>query len=131
VGEPPTAEPLEAEETLHIDTLTRCKVTEEERPPPSRSPEGRDYRNVAEPGGAASLRGGPYAAPPSAPGSPQSLTSGFRPGGLAEGASGCQQEEPPWSCSEYCTLSTLSTLSPPHSRASRDSSIRTEDVTEG
>ncbi|XP_074475388.1 interleukin-21 receptor isoform X1 [Sebastes fasciatus] len=106
-----TADMLKAEETLQIDTLTKCAVVEEEEEGQPHFMAGRSYSNITDPGCDDSLLGIPYAvctmAPLSSPGSSlQSLTLSSQPGSPDEGDSGCWLErDPPWYCNEYCTLS--------------------------
>lgn len=115
------AEMLKEEETLQIDTLTKCAVVEEEECQLQfhhQFMEGSAYSNITDPGCDASLLGIPYAvstmAPPSSPGSSLgSLTLSSQPGSPTEGDSGCWLEgDPPWYCNEYCTLSTFQQSSP-------------------
>ncbi|KAK5881057.1 hypothetical protein CesoFtcFv8_021907 [Champsocephalus esox] len=100
-----TADVLKAEETLQIDTLTKCEVVEEnEECQPQvfhHFREGSIYSNISDPGCDASMLGVPYA------------VSTLPPGYPAEGDSGCWLErDPPWYCNEYCTLSAFQQGSP-------------------
>ena len=119
---------LKAEETLHIDTLTKCAVMEEEEKEEEEEPQpqfhrqvtgGSTYSNIPDSGCDASLLGVPYAVSTMTPlssssgGSFQSLTLSSQPGSPEEGDSGCWLEkEPPWYCNEYCTLSTFQQSGP-------------------
>lgn len=131
-----TADMLEAEETLHIDTLTKCaeveekRVEEEQEEEKSQPPcqhhfiEGSVYSNIMAPGYDTSLLGLPYAvstmSPQSDPGgSLRSLTFSSPPGSPAEVDSGCWlsshtslEKDPPWYCNEYCTLTAFQQISP-------------------
>ncbi|XP_049419413.1 interleukin-21 receptor [Epinephelus fuscoguttatus] len=117
-----TADMLKAEETLQIDTFTKCAVVEEEEECQPQFhhmfTEGSAYSNLTDPGCDMSLLGVPYAvstmAPLSSPGSSfQSLTCSLHPGSPAEGDSGCWLErDPPWYCNEYCTLSAFQQSGP-------------------
>lgn len=117
-----TTDMLKAEETLQIDTLTKCAPVQEEDCPPhfhQQLMEGSTYSNISNSGYDPSLLGIPYAVstmtPLSASGSSlKSLTLSFQPRSPAEGDSGCWlcsdmslEKEPPWYCNEYCTLSTF------------------------
>ncbi|KAL3051285.1 hypothetical protein OYC64_001532 [Pagothenia borchgrevinki] len=100
-----TADVLKAEETLQIDTLTKCEVVEEnEECQPQvfhHFREGSTYSNISDHGCDASMLGVPYA------------VSTLPPGHPAEGDSGCWLErDPPWYCNEYCTLSSFQQGSP-------------------
>ncbi|XP_076616710.1 interleukin-21 receptor [Chaetodon auriga] len=123
-----TAGMLKAEETLHIDILTKCADIQEAECQPHfhhLSTEGSAYKNIADPGcDDASLLGIPYAvstmAPPSAPRSSlKSLTHSSQASSPAEGDSGCWlcshtslEKDPPFYCNEYCTLSTFQQTGP-------------------
>ncbi|KAM7370957.1 hypothetical protein PAMP_010464 [Pampus punctatissimus] len=117
-----TADVVKAEETLQIDSLTKCVDVQEKDCLPlihQQLMEGSIYSNVTNPDCDPSLLGIPYAvstmAPLSASGcSLTSLTLSFHPGSPAEGDSGCWlcsdaslDNDPPWYCNEYCTLSTF------------------------
>ncbi|KAM6964212.1 uncharacterized protein LKV04_020103 [Tautogolabrus adspersus] len=128
-----TADMLKTEETLQIDTLTKCadvqdegEEEEEEGQPQCQHQfmEGSTYSNIADPRLDISLLGVPYAvsttSPLSDPGSLlESLTFSSPPGSPAEGDSGCWlsshtslEKDPPWYCNEYCTLSAFQQISP-------------------
>ncbi|XP_070783737.1 interleukin-21 receptor [Enoplosus armatus] len=122
-----TADMLKAEETLHIDTLTKCADDQAEECHSQfhhQLMEGSTYSNITDPDCDPSLLGIPYAvstmAPLSAPGgSLRSLTLSSQPGSPAEGDSGCWlcshtslERDPPWYCNEYCTLSAFQQTSP-------------------
>ncbi|XP_051273984.1 interleukin-21 receptor [Dicentrarchus labrax] len=114
-----TAKMLKAEETLQIDTLSKCADIQEEKCQtqfPQQLMEGSTYSNIIDPGCDTSLLGIPYAVstmvPLSTPGSSQ-------PGSPAEGDSGCWicshtslERDPPFYCNEYCTLSAFQQSSP-------------------
>lgn len=118
---------LKAEETLQIDTLTKCMDVQEEECQPQfhrHLMEGRTYSNITDPGCDTSLLGIPYAvstmAPCPAPESSfESETLSSEPGSPAEGDSGCwlfshtaQERDPPFYCNEYCTLSAFQQICP-------------------
>ncbi|KAI3365623.1 hypothetical protein L3Q82_010712 [Scortum barcoo] len=120
-----TADILRTEETLQIDTLTKCADVQEEECQPQfelQVMEGSIYSNI--PGCDTRFLGIPYAvstmAPPSNAGSSHlSLTLSSQPGSPAEGDSGCWlsshtslERDPPWYCNEYCTLSAFQQTSP-------------------
>ncbi|XP_023150032.2 uncharacterized protein LOC111584916 isoform X1 [Amphiprion ocellaris] len=128
-----TAAMSKAEETLHIDTLTKCadaQQEEEEKCPPQlhlQLMEGSAYSNVIIPVCDEALLGVPYAVCTMAPPSDQkddleSLTLSSEP--QSPGAdSGCWlssntslEKDLPWYCNEYCTLSAFQ-QSGCHSRA--------------
>lgn len=113
---------LKAEETLQIDTLTKCvDIQEEECQPkfPRQLTGGSAYSNITDPGCDNSLLGIPYAvstmAPPSAAvSSLKSLTLSSEAACPAEEDSGCWlcshtslERDPPFYCNEYCTLSVF------------------------
>uniref|UniRef100_A0A3Q3MLW4 Interleukin-21 receptor-like n=1 Tax=Labrus bergylta TaxID=56723 RepID=A0A3Q3MLW4_9LABR len=109
-----TADMLKTEETLQIDTLTKCadvqdkeeEEEEEEEGWPqcqNRFMEGSTYSNVSDPRCDVSLLGVPYAV--------STIPT--------EGDSGCWlsshtslEKDPPWYCNEYCTLSAFQQISP-------------------
>lgn len=120
------ADMLTAEETLQIDTLTKCAdVLEEECQPQYHLQlmEDSRYSNTIDQFCNVSLLGIPYAvstiAPLSDPGSSlRNLSLSSQPGSPAEGDSGCWLSsdtpldgEPPWYCN-YCTLSTFQQSTP-------------------
>lgn len=120
-----TAEMLKAEETLHIDTLTKCVDVQEEEPQYHHNlMEGREYSNMTDQAPGGPPLGVPYAVSTmeqqSDPESPlKNLTLISQPGSPAEGDSGCWlcsntslEKDPPWYCNEYCTLSSFQ-QSPP------------------
>nr|XP_020493279.1 interleukin-21 receptor-like isoform X2 [Labrus bergylta] len=126
-----TADMLKTEETLQIDTLTKCadvqdkeeEEEEEEEGWPqcqNRFMEGSTYSNVSDPRCDVSLLGVPYAVSTMSPLSdPGSLTFSSPPGSPTEGDSGCWlsshtslEKDPPWYCNEYCTLSAFQQISP-------------------
>ncbi|XP_038591024.1 interleukin-21 receptor isoform X2 [Micropterus salmoides] len=121
-----TADMMKAEETLQIDTLAECADLQEEACPHFHHQlmEASTYCNIASPGCSTSLLGIPYAVSTMTPlpdleGSGMSLTFSSQPGSPAEGDSGCWlcshtslEKDPPWSCKEYCTLSTFQQTSP-------------------
>ncbi|XP_022046576.2 interleukin-9 receptor [Acanthochromis polyacanthus] len=122
-----TAAMSKAEETLHIDTLTKCadaqEEEKEERPPQLHLQVMEDsaYSNMTIPVCDEALLGVPYAVSTMAPPSDQkddleSLTLSSGP--QSPGAdSGCWlssntslenlEKDPPWYCNEYCTLSAF------------------------
>ncbi|XP_059181136.1 interleukin-21 receptor [Centropristis striata] len=108
-----TADMLKAEETLQIDTLTKCAVVEEEEHQLQcrrQLMEGNTYSNISDLGCDESLLGIPYAVITMAPlSSPESS----QPGSPTEGDSGCWLErDTPWYFNEYCTLSAFQQSSP-------------------
>lgn len=142
-----TADMLKAEETLQIDTLTKCAVVEEEEECQPHFPhtfiEGSAYSNLTDPGCDTSLLGVPYAVSTmallsSSGSSLQNLTCSLHPGSPAEGDSGCWLErDPPWYCNEYCTLSAFQQGSPvtaehhgsPPTKSCTTGTIRVEGTT--
>lgn len=120
---------LKAEETLQINTLTKCEdihIQEEDFHPQfhHQFTEGSAYNNINGPGCDAALLGVPYdistMVPPLAQGnSLKSLALNSQPGSPTEGDSGCWlcsrtslEREPPFYCNEYCTLSAFQQASP-------------------
>ncbi|XP_029977755.1 interleukin-21 receptor-like isoform X2 [Sphaeramia orbicularis] len=104
---------LKTEETLQIDTLTKCAEEEECCPPlfPHRYlSEGSTYSNLMEPMSCdTGLPGVPYAV--SSLQSTSFSSDSFNP---TEGDSGCWlcsdqslEQSPSWYCNEYCTLSSF------------------------
>ncbi|KAK2820229.1 hypothetical protein Q5P01_023188 [Channa striata] len=118
---PENSDMLKAEETLQIDTLTKCaEVQEEESHPHHQLMEGSAYSNIMDPACDLSLLGVPYTVSSMDQLSPQHQTLISPPGSPAEGDSGCWlcsdlvlEKDPPWYCNEYCTLSTFQQASPP------------------
>lgn len=118
---PNTADMLKAEETIQIDTMTKCEdVPEEDRPVQfhHQLKEEGAYGNVSAPAPDASLLGIPYTVSPgpplSASGNP--LKSGSIVSGLGStvGDSGCWlcsdtslDRDTPWYSNQYCTLSAF------------------------
>ncbi|XP_042363867.1 interleukin-21 receptor [Plectropomus leopardus] len=142
-----TADMLKAEETVQIDTLTKCAVVEEEECPPQfhhQFIEGSTYSNISNQCCDISLLGIPYAVSTMAPLSSSesslcSLTLSSQPGSSAEGDSGCWLErDPPWYCNEYCTLSAFQQSSAvaaehhesPSTKCCTTGTIRAETITE-
>ncbi|KAM7381827.1 hypothetical protein PAMA_012607 [Pampus argenteus] len=122
-----TTDVLKAEETLQIDSLTKCVDVQEKDCLPhihQQLMEGSIYSNVTNPDCDPSLLGIPYAVSTMASLSTsacslKSLTLSFQPGSPAEGDSGCWlcsdaslENDSPWYCNEYCTLSTFQQSSP-------------------
>uniref|UniRef100_A0A8D3CR22 Uncharacterized protein n=1 Tax=Scophthalmus maximus TaxID=52904 RepID=A0A8D3CR22_SCOMX len=119
-----TANVVEAEASLQIDSMIKCEdVPEEDCQPPFHHQlmEGSTYSNTFCPVSDASLLGIPYAASTMAPAfSPGSPTLRSQTGSPAEGDSGCWlcsettslETDSPWYCDKYCTLSTLTQTSP-------------------
>lgn len=122
-----TSDMLKAEETLQIDTLTKCMTVQEEECQPQfhhHVTEGGTYSNITDPGCDTSFLGIPYAVGTMAP-SP-ALESSFEcetlssePGSPAEGDSGCwlfsnstRESDVPFYCNEYCTLSAFQQICP-------------------
>ncbi|XP_014265244.2 interleukin-21 receptor [Maylandia zebra] len=117
-----TADTLEKEETLQIDTLTKCAEVQEDdcRPPhfDQHVMEGSSYSNITPSVCDTTLLGVPYAVstmiPLSAQGSPMNSLVLDSQLGSPSGDSGCWlcsdtslEREPPWYCNEYCTLSAF------------------------
>lgn len=117
-----TADTLEKEETLQIDTLTKCAEVQEDdcRPPhfDQHVMEGSSYSNITPSVYDTTLLGVPYAVstmiPLSAQGSPMNSLVLDSQLGSPSGDSGCWlcsdtslEREPPWYCNEYCTLSAF------------------------
>lgn len=115
---------LKAEESIQIDTLTKCAdLPEEEAQFHHQFMEGSAYSNIIDPACDASLLGVPYAVSTMAPhpeptlrDSLKSLTLSSQPGSPAEGDSGCWlcsdkslEKDFPWYCNDYCTLSAFQT----------------------
>lgn len=113
-----TADMLKEEETLHIDTLTKCADVPEEVSVPQlhhRFTEGSGYSNVIDLD--CDFLGAPDAAGTRAPQktSVSSLKSlSLQPWSPAEGDSGCWlcshtslEVDAPFYCNEYCTLSAF------------------------
>lgn len=121
---PNTADMMKAEETLQIDTMTKCEDPPEEdctSQPQHQPMEEGVCGSMSDTASDASLLGVPYAmgsgSPLSASGSPlKSLSMVSRPesGVLARGDSGCWlcsdtslERDTPWYSNEYCTLSAF------------------------
>ncbi|KAF3704544.1 Interleukin-21 receptor [Channa argus] len=122
-----SADMLKTEETLQIDTLTKCvAVLEEESQPQSHHQlmEGSAYSNIIDHTCDISLLGVPYIVSTmdqlsAQESSLKNLTLISQPGSPAEGDSGCWlcsnlslEKDPPWYCNEYCTLSTFQQSTP-------------------
>ncbi len=148
-----TSDVLRAEETLHIDTLTKCADNQEEECHPQfhyQVMKGNTYSSVTDPAlcdGA--LLGIPYAVSTMASQSDpvssfKSETLSSRPGSPGEEDSGCWlcsrtslEKEPPFYCNEYCTLSAFQEMCPvtaehPGSLSTKSCStgtIRVDDIT--
>lgn len=113
-----TADMLKAEETLRIDTFTECPDVQEDSSTPHLLKEGNAYSNMTVTVCDPALPGVPYAVstmdPLSAQESSLKNLSVVCQSGSSAGDSGCWlcsdtslEEEPPWYCNEYCTLSVF------------------------
>ncbi|XP_026206882.1 interleukin-21 receptor isoform X2 [Anabas testudineus] len=121
------ADIMKAEETLQIDTLTKCADVQEEECQPQphlQLMEGSGYSNIIDQFCNVSLLGIPYAVstmvPLSDPGtSLRHLSITSQAGSPAEGDSGCWlcsdtslERDPLWYCNDYCTLSAFQQSTP-------------------
>ncbi|CAN9508553.1 unnamed protein product [Ophioblennius macclurei] len=109
-----------AEETLHIESVTKCVDNQEEerlRWPPQQLMEDNTYHNTTVAFRDATLLGLPFAASTAIPQMGSETT---------DGDSGCPlysnvpvEKGPPWFCNEYCTLSSFQHLAPASSENQR------------
>lgn len=132
---------LKAEETLQIDTLTKCADVQElecQSQCSHQLMEGSGYSNIIDQVCDMSLLGIPYAVSNMALLSDQgsthkNLNLASQSGSPAEGDSGCWlcsdislEKDPPWYCNDYCTLSTFQQPTP--ATAEHHGSLCTQEI---